>query len=76
MDHEALQLRVIILIKEIRALVNEKHGLDQMRLGRVDLEGKNTKDPGKQGRVRKHSTKITPKPGYQKQRRSVPASWP
>jgi hypothetical protein len=38
-DHEAIQLRVIILIKEIRALTLEKHGLDQMRLGRVNLGG-------------------------------------
>jgi hypothetical protein len=47
MDYEALQLRVIILLKEIRALVNEKHGLDQMRLGRVDLAEKKHPRPGK-----------------------------
>ena len=54
MDHEAIQLRVIILIKEIRALINEKHGLDQMRLGRVDLEGKKHPRPSKAAK----STKV------------------
>jgi hypothetical protein len=39
MDHEAVQLRVVILVKEIRALIKEKHALDQMRLSRVDPEG-------------------------------------
>jgi len=38
-DHEAIQLRVIILIKEYRALVREKHALDQLRVSRIDLEG-------------------------------------
>ena len=38
--HEALGLWVIILIKEIRALIKEGHALDQMRLARVDLEGR------------------------------------
>jgi hypothetical protein len=47
MDHEATQLRVIILIKEIRALINEKHSLDQMRLARVDLGGRKHPRPGK-----------------------------
>ena len=47
MDREALQLRVIILIKEIRGLVIEKHDLDQMRLTRVNLEGKRHPRPEK-----------------------------
>jgi hypothetical protein len=46
-DHEAIQLRVLILVKEIRALINEKHALDQMRLARVDLDGKRHRRPGK-----------------------------
>ena len=47
MEHEAIQLRVIILVKETRALISEKHGLDQMRLARVDLDGRKHPRPGK-----------------------------
>lgn len=47
LNHEGIQLRVVILIKEIRALISEKHGLDQMRLERVDLDGKKHPKPGK-----------------------------
>ena len=47
LDHEAIQLRVIILIKEIRALSTDKHGLNQMRLARVSLEGKKHPRPGR-----------------------------
>ena len=46
-DHEAIQLRVRILVKEIRALITEKHSLDLMRLDRVDLDGKRHGRPGK-----------------------------
>ena len=35
----------VILIKEYRTLINEKHALDQMRLPRVDLDGKRHKKP-------------------------------
>jgi len=50
MDRESLSLRVIILIKEIRALINERHGVDQLRLERVDLAGKKH---GRAGKVEK-----------------------
>jgi hypothetical protein len=46
-DREAIQLRVVILVKEFRALTIEKHALDQMRLQRIDLEGKRHGRPGK-----------------------------
>ena len=49
MDHEAIQLRVVILIKEIRALINEKHALDQMRLDRVDLGRQAAPEAGQGG---------------------------
>jgi len=47
MDRESLSLRVIILIKEIRALINERHTVDQLRLERVDLTGKKHGRAGK-----------------------------
>ena len=45
-EREAIQLRVVISVKEIRALTMEKHELDKMRLGRVNLEGKRHPRPG------------------------------
>jgi len=50
MDRESLSLRVVILIKEIRALINERHTVDQLRLERVDLAGKKH---GRAGKVEK-----------------------
>jgi hypothetical protein len=47
MDEEAIHLRVIILVKEMRALIKEKHALDQIRLDRVDLGGGTHSKPGK-----------------------------
>ncbi len=46
-DHEAICLRVIILLKEIRALINEKRDVERTRLAGIDLEKGKRPRPGK-----------------------------
>lgn len=49
-DHEPLSLRVIMLIREIRALTLESYGLDDLRRGRMGMEAGVQKRPGKKER--------------------------
>ena len=49
-DHEPLSLRVIMLIREIRALTLESYGLDELRRGRTGVEAGVQKRPGKKDR--------------------------
>ena len=61
LDHEAIQLRVIMLIRALRARINEKHALDQMRLARIDLEGKKHGKPDTLEKKTKTSYEAHPK---------------
>jgi len=46
-EKEALYLRVILLIRQMRLLIHEKHARDQVRLDRVNFEASKRRRPGK-----------------------------
>jgi hypothetical protein len=47
LDQEALQLRVVLLIRRLGILIHEQYDRDDMRLKRLGLEGTRNRKPGK-----------------------------